>query len=184
MRPWGHGRGLVTRSGRGHVGVASRPLGRGGAGRGTHSGAACPPRPACRSTIGPRRCHHCCSTCGPTRCAGRYTTHLRNTLRVRKTGSHSPESTKVSLFTTPPTILPGTQTTHAPGLLPCLLSEPYILYGKTSPGCPCPSVPPLPPLCSPRSFLPSSLSPSSTLPFSLPSCIQRTATRRIFTSPI
>ena len=81
------------------------PNGRGqqafGTGLDTHSGATCPPLLACRYATGPRRCLRCCSTCGPTRCAGCHTSHPHKTPWVRKTGSHSPESTKVSLFTAP-----------------------------------------------------------------------------------
>ena len=97
-------------------GVVSRP----GAGRGTHSGVTCPPRLACRYTTGLRRCRHCCSTCGPTRCAGCHTSHPRNTPWVRKTGSHSPESAKVSLLTDAPH--------HWEPPPPSLAPKPHILF--------------------------------------------------------
>ena len=94
------------------------PSGRGqqafGTGLDTHSGATCPPLLACHYATGPRRCLRCCSTCGPTRCAGCHTSHPHNTPWVRKTGSHSPESTKRSLFTAPH----STGNTHHPPWYP------------------------------------------------------------------
>ena len=144
------------------MGVINRPL---GAGLSTHSGVTCPPLLACRCTTGPRRCLRCCSTCGPIRCAGCHTSHPRNTPWVRKTGSHSPESTKVSLFTMSHTTRnshhPPWHPSHTPGLLPCFLPQPYIQadgrVSKNLPGRPFSSIFVLPPSCSPPSFHPFSL---------------------------
>ena len=155
--------------------MASRLLG-----RGTYSGATCPPHSACPSTTGPRRCRRYCSTCGPTRCAGRHTTHPRNTPWVRKTESHSPESTKVSLFMASPT--PGKSPPSSlapkphPGYFPVSsLSPTFQAHGrelKKLPGlshCP-------PPLCChlhAAQYLVSAPhgSPSSNSPILPSSCI-------------
>ena len=108
------------------------PSGRGqqaiGTGLDTHSGATCLRLLAGRYATGPRRCLRCCSTCGPTRCAGCHASHPHNTPWVQKTGSHSPESTKVSLFTAPRSTGNSHQTPWYPNTWSSSLLPPQALH--------------------------------------------------------